>query len=32
MDGATQAFLDRLLRLTGAHAAVRWASAAELLQ
>jgi hypothetical protein len=32
MDGATAAFLARLIALTGAHAAARWASAAELLQ
>ena len=27
MDGATAAFLDRLVALTGAHAAIRWAAA-----
>lgn len=32
MDGPTAAFLDRLIQLTRAHAAVRWTSAAEMLQ
>jgi len=32
MDGPTAAFLDRLIPLTRAHAAARWATAAELLQ
>lgn len=32
MDGATATFLDRLIALTGAHPASRWAGAAELLQ
>lgn len=32
MDGPTTAFLDRLIELTRTHAAVRWATAAELLQ
>jgi hypothetical protein len=32
MDGPTAAFLDRLTELTRTHAAVHWASAAELLQ
>jgi hypothetical protein len=32
MDGPTAAFLDRLITLTRAHAAARWATAAELLQ
>ncbi len=32
MDGATAAFLDSLIALTGAHAAARWATADELLQ
>jgi hypothetical protein len=32
MDGSTAAFLDRLIELTRNHAAVHWATAAELLQ
>ena len=32
MDLATAAFLDRLLAVTRAHPAVRWAAPAELLQ
>jgi hypothetical protein len=32
MDGPTAAFLDRLIELIGAHEAVHWANAAELLQ
>ncbi len=32
MDGATAAFVDRLIALTGAHEAARWTAAAELLQ
>jgi hypothetical protein len=32
MDRATAAFLGRLLRLTGSHAAVRWTSIAELMR
>lgn len=32
MDGPTAAFLDRLIVLTRAHAAARWAAAAEFLQ
>ena len=32
MDGPTAAFLDRLITLTGSHAASRWATAGELLQ
>jgi hypothetical protein len=32
MDGPTVAFLDQLTELTRTHAAVHWASAAELLQ
>ena len=32
MDGATAAFLDRLIAQTAAHAAARWATVAELLQ
>jgi hypothetical protein len=31
MDGATAAFLDRLIALVRGHAAARWATAAELL-
>jgi hypothetical protein len=31
MDGATAAFVERLLALTGAHGAVRWTATAELL-
>jgi hypothetical protein len=32
MDAPTEAFLDRLIRVTRAHAAARWAAAAEFLQ
>ena len=32
MDGATKAFLDRLIALTRSHAAVRWVAVGELLQ
>jgi peptidoglycan/xylan/chitin deacetylase (PgdA/CDA1 family) len=32
MDGATAAFLDSLIALTGAHEAARWIAAGELLQ
>jgi len=32
MDGPTAGFLDRLIELTRTHAAVHWATAAELLQ
>jgi peptidoglycan/xylan/chitin deacetylase (PgdA/CDA1 family) len=32
MDGATAAFLGRLIELTGSHTAARWARAGELMQ
>jgi len=32
MDGATAAFLDRLIAVTADHAAARWAAAGEVLQ
>ncbi|HVC57625.1 MAG TPA: hypothetical protein VND95_16865 [Stellaceae bacterium] len=32
IDGATAKFLDRLIALTRAHAAVRWAAAAEFIR